>query len=77
MGKFERGNQFHRKRKRRRGGRPTKAQVELKKLVVDVVKKRLKEGLRAVVDAYVREVEQALRRVLAIKNNAKTIQGER
>lgn len=75
MGKFERGNQFHCKRKHRRGGRPTKAQVELKKLVVDVVKKRLKEGLRAVVDAYVREVEQALRRILAIKKQRKNNTG--
>ena len=50
---FESGNDLARKRRNRRGGRPTKAQAEAKRLASDLAKKYLEDRLRPILDTYV------------------------
>lgn len=50
---FKTGNKLGEKRKRRRGGRPTRMQTQLKKLGADLLHKRLEEGLGSIADAYI------------------------
>lgn len=49
---FEKGNQAAKRRKHRRGGRPTREQARLKKLAADAAQRRLEEGLGSIIDAY-------------------------
>ena len=49
---FERRNNLARKRRNRRGGRPTKAQAEQKRLSAELTRKHLEDRLRPVLDTY-------------------------
>ena len=49
---FESGNNLARKRRNRRGGRPTRAQAEQKRVSAELTKKYLEEKLRPVLDTY-------------------------
>jgi len=51
--RFTKGNQAEKRRKHRRGGRPTRTQAQLKKLAADMVKKRLEDGMGSIVDTYI------------------------
>lgn len=50
--RFTKGNKLAGRRKRRRGGRPTRAQIQFKRLVADLAKKYLEDRLREVLDQY-------------------------
>jgi len=49
---FEPGNKLAYKRKHCRGGRPTKAQAEAKRVAADEAKKYLEGKLKAILDTY-------------------------
>jgi peptide subunit release factor 1 (eRF1) len=51
--RFTKGNEAEKRRKHRRGGRPTRTQAQLKKLAADMVKKRLEDGMGSIVDTYI------------------------
>jgi len=51
--RFMKGNQAAKRRKRRRGGRPTRKEAEIKKLAGDLVRNRLEESLGSIADCYV------------------------
>lgn len=51
--RFPQGNQAAKKRKARRGGRPTKLQQEIKRLATDMAKKYLEDHLKPILDTYI------------------------
>ena len=51
--RFTKGNQAAKKRKHRRGGRPTREEAEIKKLAGNMVRNRLEGSLGSIVDCYV------------------------
>lgn len=51
--RFTKGNQAAKRRKNRRGGRPTRKEAEIKKLAGDMVRNRLEESLGSIADCYV------------------------
>jgi len=52
MARFSKGNKWGGKKKRNRGGRPSKVKAEAAKLAADMVKKYIEERLKPAVDAY-------------------------
>ncbi len=51
--RFSQGNQAAKKRRQRRGGRPSKLQAEVKRLAADLAKKYLESHMKPIMDAYI------------------------